>query len=75
MVLRIGAGNPMLGQFPVDPQAFEGLANGLVADLADGPALLDTRLGDQRKRPEARLEATIARRTVQQRLESIGIDA
>ncbi len=73
-IQRIGAGNPMLGPFPVDPGSLERLSNGLVADLLVRPALLDTQEGGQVEGPEARLETKIARGTMQETLPRIDID-
>jgi hypothetical protein len=71
----IRTGNPVLGAFPVDPQAFECLADGLGADQAVAPALPDAFFGYQGQCPQTGFVPKIAWGMMQEGLEGIGIDA
>ena len=48
----IGAGNPVFGPFPIDPQFLEGLANGFATDQSTRPAQLENLFGDQIEGPQ-----------------------
>ena len=71
-VLRVGAGNPVLGAFPVGFQAFEGSAHAFVGDLAGDDPLLETDLGSQFQGPGAAIFAEIVRAAVQQLFQLLG---
>src|SRR5262249_15062935 len=65
-VLRVGADQPMPGALPADAQALEDQADGLAAEPARRPALLEADLGGQPQRPQAGGLAEVAGRLVQQ---------
>jgi hypothetical protein len=71
-VLRVGAGNPVLGALPVGFQPPERAAHTLVGDLARGDPLLEADLGGQFQLPGAAILANIARAAMQQLLEALG---
>jgi hypothetical protein len=63
-VLRVGAGNPVLGALPVGFEPLEGSAHALLGDLVVDEALLEADPGRQLQGPGAALVAKIARTAV-----------
>src|SRR5690606_13884798 len=65
-VLGVGADQPVLGPLPADAEPLEHQPDGLAAERALGPALLEADQGGQFERPEAGSLAEVARGLVQQ---------
>src|SRR5919202_35708 len=70
----IGTGNPVLGAFPAHLELFEGIANGLAADLARVDAFGIGNFGHQVQGPDTRRIAEGARALVQQRPQLLAAD-